>query len=732
MHIFRNPPSPLLQLSEEGRQLQVRVGFVYDPSLPALPPDTARLTAVRTRGDLYYVHRQLEAEAEWLSQLTQLSLKGVKQGQYAAQGERAYRFLLQHLPTLEKQGWSVSGAERLRHFRRDAPGVDLEGVLTCQTRGQERPQLSLRMNLVSGQEQVSLQRVRTAILEGERLLPLESGRYVCISEPMQQALQAVLTTTGMRAGGVLQLDVAGLPWLQALLGSFGRLEQQLPPALLEQFAQLDARLKLPTPSRLRGVLRPYQQQGLFWLKALRDAQAGGVLADEMGLGKTLQVLALLALELDEGPTLPTLVVAPTSVVENWEQEARHFVPDLPVFQMRGDPEQRRRLPLDQPGLLITSYALLLRDIGWLQRFTFHRVVLDEAQRIKNADSRTAQAARSLRAHQRLTLSGTPIENRLEELWSQFDFLMPELLGPRERFRQRYSIPIEQEGSAQRREELKLRLGPFFLRRLKQEVAQELPPKTEILHFCELSPAQQALYRVLIGEAHEKLLPQVEKSGLVAMRGAVLVLLLRLRQICCDPGLLRHASGLSSAAQEALRQWELSGERASKRVLLEERLEEVLAGGHRTLIYSQFVRMLERLREGLDQQGIAYEYLDGSTSDRLERVNRFNAGTTPVFLLSLRAGGTGLNLTGADYVMHFDPWWNPAVEQQATDRVHRLGQQRPVFSYRFLTKGTIEERILTLQSQKQTLANDILSVDRSILSRLSLEELRWLLSPLERG
>lgn len=732
MHILRNAPLPLLQLGEQGRQLQVQVGFSYDLTLPALPPTTDRLSAVRTRGDLYYVHRQLEVEAQWLVQLQGRALNRVKQGQYAAQGERAHRFLLQHLPELEKLGWCVQGGEKLRHHSREAPPLSLESQLGYQVRNSQRPQLSLRLTLRSGEEQLPVHRVRSAILEGERLLPLESGRYVWLPEPMQHALQALLTTTGQRSGGILQLDVAGLPWLQALLSSLGTLEQALPPALLEKFGQLKSRVRLPAPTQLKGALRPYQEQGLFWLKALRDAQVGGILADEMGLGKTLQVLALLALEQEEGSTGPTLVVAPTSVVENWLQEARRFVPQLPVLLLRGDPNTRRQLRLEQSSLIITSYGLLLRDVSWLQQCHWHRVVLDEAQRIKNADSQTAQAVRSLRALHRLTLTGTPIENRLEELWSQFDFLMPELLGPRERFRLRYALPIEQEGNTTRREELKLRLGPFFLRRLKQEVAQELPAKTEIVQLCELTPAQRALYQVFLSEAHERLLPQVEQKGLVSMRGAVLVLLLRLRQICCDPGLLKQAGGLTNIQSKALEQWEQAGELAIKRSVLAERLDEVLSGGHRALIYSQFVRMLERLRVGLTQAGIAYEYLDGSSTDRQARVERFNAGTAPIFLLSLRAGGTGLNLTGADYVIHFDPWWNPAVEQQATDRAHRLGQQRPVFSYRLITKGTIEERILQLQQRKTVLAQDILAVERSWLSRLTLEELRWLLSPTEQS
>jgi SNF2 family DNA or RNA helicase len=458
------------------------------------------------------------------------------------------------------------------------------------------------------------------------------------------------------------------------------------------------------PRNLKAQLRPYQEQGFHWLWFLHEIGSGGVLADDMGLGKTVQTLALLlAVKSEdaksEGKRKPfkVLIVAPTSVVTNWLREMDKFAPSLRHALWHGAERKERQDELDDADVVVTSYALLRRDEEMLKEIPWRYVIVDEAQQIKNPLSATARAAKRLKSDRRLALTGTPIENRLSEIWSIFDFVSPGLLGPLDKFEERYSRPIE-GGDKVAAERLRATIHPFILRRTKAEVAKDLPEKIEADQFCELTGEQAALYAAVLKEVRAQVMGEVERQGLARSHIQILVGLTRLRQAACDPRLL----GLPR---------EFGDEDSGKLVALRELVQTSIAGGHKVLVFSQFVSMLQIIKRAMDDDGVRYEYLDGSTKDRQAVVEWFQSDDgPPVFLISLKAGGSGLNLTAADTVIHFDPWWNPAVEDQATDRAHRIGQTKVVTTYRLIAKGTIEEKILELAEKKRELVGAVLSED----------------------
>ncbi|MFO0870715.1 MAG: DEAD/DEAH box helicase [Pirellulales bacterium] len=479
----------------------------------------------------------------------------------------------------------------------------------------------------------------------------------------------------------------------------------------------------PAPPGFGGQLRPYQELGLGWLHGLRDLQLGGCLADDMGLGKTVQVLALLETRrqqqrLHPAERAPSLVVAPKSLVFNWADEARRFTPEMRVLNFTGAERESLRDRLHEFDLVLTTYGTLRRDVADLREIQFDYAILDEAQAIKNAASLSAKSCRLLRARHRLAMTGTPIENHLGELWSLFEFINPGMLGASAAFQRLVkasrSEPSREEAAGDgARQTLAQSLRPFILRRTKKQVLTELPERSEQTLYCEMEAPQRQLYDQLRSYYRQQLLQQVDAAGLAQSKFHVLEALLRLRQVACHPALVdpQHAA-LGSAKLDTLL----------------DQLNELVEEGHKALIFSQFTSLLGLVRERLDADKIRYEYLDGSTANRGECVERFQTNPAiPLFLISLRAGGQGLNLTAADYVFILDPWWNPAVEAQAVDRAYRLGQTRHVFAYRLICRDTIEDRILEMQSQKRALADAILTEDNSILRDLTPEDLDRLLS-----
>ncbi len=473
--------------------------------------------------------------------------------------------------------------------------------------------------------------------------------------------------------------------------------------------------RIAAADSLQATLRDYQQQGVDWLQHLRKLALGGILADDMGLGKTLQTIAHLLIEKEAGRMFhPALVVAPTSLVINWQREIRKFAPRLEVICWHG---ARRLQQLDRlvaADVIVTSYPLVWRDIEHFRDRHFHVAVLDEAQSIKNHDSRASRAVRTLHADQRLCLTGTPLENHLGELHSLFDFLVPGLLGNRDHFRAAYRTPIEM-GNSERLEQLRRRVAPFILRRMKSAVASELPPKTEIVRPVTLDDSQRELYESIRIAAHADVRRLIHEKGLAASTIPVLDALMKLRQACCHPRLVRVP-----AAQKV--------PRSSKLSLLLDLVEQAVAEERSVLVFSQFARMLSIISEALLEKGIGHVTLTGQTRDRQDKVDAFQRGRAKVFLISLKAGGTGLTLTRADTVIHYDPWWNPAAQSQATDRAYRIGQDKPVFVYKLIVAGSVEERMLGLQERKQKLADAILSDCAS--TALSLHEVDDLFAPLE--
>jgi len=617
-----------------------------------------------------------------------------------------HRFLAERLPALHARGWRsvvepgfgprvVERVGGLDLVVRDAAslggrfaldfGIEIDGVrhkllpilAHLQARG------GIAAARIVGEELItSLPDGRVLRLPAERI-----GRLLAVMGDLLEAAGDVasddLVLPAAEAPSLLDLEsLLSTRWqdaaaIEALVGRF-RADPEILPVLL--------------PASFTASLRPYQQQGVAWLQHLRGHGLGGFLADDMGLGKTAQSIAHITVEHAAGRlTQPALVVVPTSLIANWRAELVKFAPHLRVLVLHGLPRAERQAARAEADVVLTTYALLVRDAEAMRARPWHLIVLDEAQAIKNPEAKATRAACQLDAAQRLCLSGTPIENNLDELWSHFAFLMPGLLGERTRFARRFRTPIEKHGDETRRLQLIRRIQPFVLRRTKAEVASELPPKHVILRRITLAPAQRELYETVRATLFDTLRERIAERSLAQSRIVVLDALLKLRQLCCDPRLLKLASAYPAAP-------------SSKLETLLEMLTEMLAEGRRILLFSQFTSMLDLIKPRLDAAGIAFVELRGDTRDRAEPVRAFQAGEVPLFLISLKAGGRGLNLTAADTVIHYDPWWNPAVEEQASDRAHRIGQNRSVFIYKLIAADTVEERILDLQRRKADLAS----------------------------
>ncbi len=470
----------------------------------------------------------------------------------------------------------------------------------------------------------------------------------------------------------------------------------------------------PIPKDVKADLRPYQSEGVHWLERLRGMYLNGILADDMGLGKTLQAIAAMTQNKLKNKDSQSLIVCPTSLLYNWKEELSKFNPKLKAAVIDGIPGQRKKTlqKVSDFDVIITSYTLLQKDIEIYNQIPFSYAILDEAQHIKNRGTRNAKSVKMIQAAHRLILTGTPIENSLDELWSLMDFLMPGFLSTYDRFLEKY-IRVQGSQQVQNIEYLRKKVSPFILRRMKSDVLQDLPPVAEIVYHCQLTTVQLDLYRSYASSARDELVKLVERDGFDKVQIHVLATLTRLKQICCHPAIFakEKAETGDSAKYEML--WEL--------------LQTLVQSGHKTVIFSQYTRMLQIMREDFEQRGIAFSYLDGSSKNRLDIVKDFNDNPNiPVFLVSLKAGGTGLNLVGADTVIHYDMWWNPAVEAQATDRVHRIGQKNSVSSYKLITLNTIEEKIVEMQRRKKGLVKKVVSCDDEAIAKLTWEDVLELL------
>lgn len=558
---------------------------------------------------------------------------------------------------------------------------------------------------------VALPELLAALQRGETTIRLGDGSLGILPEEWLEQY-GLLAGLGTPDGENLRFTNTQAGLLDALLVDQTEVEYD------DKFLSLRERMRFSgtvsevvEPAEFKGSLRAYQREGVGWLKFLQGFGFGGCLADDMGLGKTVQLLALLQERMmhEDRAHCPSLIVVPKSLIFNWASESEKFTPKLRVLEYTGLERAALREAFDKHDIILTTYGTLRRDVFQLRDQQFDYVVLDEAQTIKNAASQVAKASRLLKANYRVALSGTPIENHLGDLWSIFEFLNPGMLGRSSLFKA-YAQDAQDENS---RGMLGKGLKPFILRRTKQQVANDLPEKVEQTIYCQMGKEQQRLYDEMREHYRNSIMGLVKDQGLAKTQMHVLEALLRLRQAACHPALL-DANKI--------------GDSSAKLDVLSTQLEELVEEGHKALVFSQFTSLLDIVKKHLDEKGIVYEYLDGSTRDRKKRVERFQSDEKcPVFLISLKAGGLGLNLTAAEYVFLLDPWWNPAVEAQAIDRAHRVGQTKRVFAYRLICKGTVEEKIAELQKQKRDLADAILQENNSMMKNLSLDDLDMLLS-----
>ncbi|MDX1953616.1 MAG: SNF2-related protein, partial [Verrucomicrobiota bacterium] len=713
-------PEVRLQLTGGLAILQGQLQFGYpDHVITVGVNDGAGGMWIPNRKDVMeYFVRDLTAEQEAKGRLLRAGFEGPQTGGiFHMKGqEQVITFFARHFARLQSE-WVVKLEERLE--KSAAQNIErIEPLLEVRGSGEQWFDLQIGYRS-SGGEQFSSADIQRLLRSGQSHTRLKNGRIAVIDTGAVEELQEVLLDCApeQRQGGY-RISSTHAGFFTGAVKELGAWKFDAPQQWRERAGMQRGEIKpqVPALGKLDGLLREYQKEGVAWLAFLRQNRFGGILADEMGLGKTLQTLALLQSNhlFGNGARGPSLVICPTSLVQNWEAEAKRFVPELRTLVLQGSNRQSRFSEVEKAHLVITSYGLVRRDAEEYRKVEFDTVVLDEAQHIKNRQTQNAQAVKMIRAGHRLALTGTPLENSVLDLWSMFDFLMPGYLGSAKDFKERYEVPITRDKNVEAQKRLSRRVKPFLLRRLKKDVARELPDKIEQIAYCELTEAQRGLYQQMLETGREQISDSVRSQGIQKSRLLILNVLLRLRQICCDMRLLN----LEKVEAE---------NSSAKLELFNELLQEIIDGGHRVLVFSQFVRMLKLIEESLKEQEVRYSYLDGSTSNRAAVVNEFQTSREiPVFLISLKAGGVGLNLTAADTVVHFDPWWNPAVEDQATDRAHRIGQTRVVTSYKLITRGTVEEKIVSLQNRKREIIRGTLGSEEEFAAGLSWEELEELL------
>jgi len=733
-------PVPVLeldQLLENGQLMRcIRPLFKYSDQLVPATDGRAK-TVLEADEVLLEISHHQQREQEVLSELEHLGFMAYRRIEnkellYVAPGDENGQssiglwaeFTRQSVPELEQQGWEIrrQTAFNLDFYQADQYWGEVEE--------ETHDWFNLRLDIEINGRRFSLLKLLLPLLDEfapDQLpetvyIPLDEANYVSLDadeiRPYLQTLYELYDTAQpdqdqlrlSRYDAALLSELENQTNLQWQGSGFLR-------ELGEKLKHFDGIEHCPLPEGFLGQLRDYQETGLSWLAFLREYGLNGILADDMGLGKTVQTVAHIQNEKQSGRlNKPVLVIAPTSLMGNWRREINSFAPDLKVIILQGPRRQVHFSGIADADVVLTTYPLLSRDADTLLNEQYHLLVLDEAQLIKNPRSRAAQVVRKLQTEHRLCLTGTPMENHLGELWAQFDFLMPGFLGNLKTFKRVYQNPIEKNADADRRVQLARRVAPFMLRRKKDEVETELPPKTEMIRSIPLGKSQAALYETIRLSMESRVRETIASKGLARSHITILDALLKLRQICCDPALLK----LQQAKQV---------KESAKLEMLMEMLPELLEEGRRVLVFSQFVSMLNIIKSALEGEDIPYLELTGQTRKRDDVIEQFDQKKADVFLISLKAGGVGLNLTSADTVILYDPWWNPAVESQAMDRTHRIGQDKPVFVYKLLTEGTVEEKILALQKHKKALADGIYGKPREDSGTLSNDDIQVLFEPL---
>jgi len=700
---------PMLYLMETAGLLQIELRFRYDnievkDSLGSLNGMQSPFDIISKEEQFHIVERDSDGEQGFREALMS---SGVKPRREMVQ-PLAYtptvhplEWLHTKLPELQKQGFEVFAQNLKQHrLRQSTPLLRLRVSSGIDW-------FDLKADVDFDGAMVPMNELLKTVERGERFVKLGDDSYGVLPDEWVAKFRRTIA--------LAERNAESLTFSRAQIGALDELLIDADEVDIDQtFEEMRERLRSfsgigtrALPEKFNGELRPYQKSGYDWLFFLNEFSFGGILADDMGLGKTIQTLALLQKVYEEGEVKPSLVVVPTSLIFNWQNEAEKFTPSLRVLAYSGYGRSRYHQDFDQFQIIITSYGILRRDVDLLMEMEFCYMVLDESQNIKNPVSQNARASRQLQAAHRLALTGTPVENNLMDLWSQFAFLNKGMLGGEHTFADHFANPIERQSDKESAALLKKIIFPFILRRTKEIVAEDLPPKQESVVMCEMDPAQRAVYYHWRDYFRTAILQSIDEKGMARSKLKVLEGLTKLRQVCCHPALVESGYEGTSGKFEAFA----------------EMLDDIIAEGHKVLVFSQFVRMLTILRRHCDDKVISYEYLDGRTTNRERCVEHFQEDeSVKLFLISLKAGGTGLNLTAADYVIHYDPWWNPAVEIQATDRTHRIGQTKHVFSYKLITTESVEEKILELQETKKKLVKEMIVTDSGLVKSLTREDI----------
>jgi len=699
------PIAPLLT-GAETEQIHFELSFRYGPHLMPLSPDKPVSVRLEKTADSYVFHRLLRSPEQELAAVAELGtrLLTVENGHAALPKNQAFKWLHDHTADLAELGYTVEPAASTSKNYFIGPARVQVGIQ------ESGDWFDVRGTVYFGDIEIPFIRLRGHILQRRREFKLPNGQIAIIPDEwftdyLELFAFGEETPDGLNLRRHHLALVADLQSNELATVRMGRKLERL-----RDFAEVEDH---PLPTGFQGELRPYQKAGYNWLRFVQDYHFGGCLADDMGLGKTIQTLALLLQRRESGAAqgAASLLVLPTSLVYNWLSEAQKFTPELRLLAYTGTYRDKNPDRFAGYDVVLTSYGIVRLDTDLLASYKFDYVILDESQAIKNPSSTTSQAVRQLHSKHRLILTGTPVENSTMDLWSQMSFINPGLLGTQAFFRKEFLKPIEKHQDEGRTRRLHALIKPFILRRHKAQVAKELPEKTEQLSYCPMTEEQAHAYEETKSFYRNKILRNLDEHGPASTQFLLLQGLTRLRQIANHPRLADDTyTGESGKLREVLRM-----------------IRNVVAEGHKVLVFSQFVQHLALVRTALDERQLAYAYLDGNTRDRAAEVARFQeTEDLKVFLISLKAGGIGLNLTAADYVFLLDPWWNPAVEAQAVDRAHRIGQLRPVFTYKFITQGTVEEKILALQRRKLALVSELIATDEAVIKHLTRADIEELL------
>jgi non-specific serine/threonine protein kinase len=706
-------PEAKIILKEKGDYLLFQPVFAYR-GYDVRPTDKEKIILPQA-DKLLVIQRNLEAEREFIQKVESLHsgfIRPVEGNVLALKGSEVLRnnWFFLFVDAVKDMNIPVFGFDALKNFRFNTAKPSTKIYISSHT-----DWFDAKVEIQFGEQKVTVEDVKKALANKQQFVQLQDGTLGILPEEWIKKY-ALLFRVGDGRSGNMKLSKYHFSVVEELY--MQRDEEELHFQLEEKYERLRGNhsiREIAAPAHLQSILRPYQESGFQWLNYLREVQWGGILADDMGLGKTLQALSFLHHLKKENESLKALVVCPTTLMFNWQNEIRKFTPELTFAIHHGGTRTRESLAISEHDVIITTYGTLRSDIKQFVDVMFDYVILDESQAIKNPGSKVTKAACLLKAKNRLCLSGTPLQNNTFDIFAQMNFLNPGMLGSVEFFKQEFSVPIDKFGEKEQKDHLRKLLYPFILRRTKEQVAKDLPEKQEMVLFCEMGDEQRRIYDAYRNDYRDKILGVVENQGIQKSQLTILQGLMKLRQICDSPAIVKEEERFPNVS-----------------VKLEEIGREITENisNHKALVFSQFLGMLALIKEKMKELGVDYEYFDGSSSvaERERSIQRFqNDENCRVFLISLKAGGVGLNLTAADYVYIVDPWWNPAVEQQAIDRTHRIGQTKNIFAYRMICTDTVEDKILKLQERKRNLAKDLITDDEGFVKSLTKEDVEYLFS-----